>query len=273
MPDSQAVSIQACKHCGTGAPPDAHFCPKCEKILSLARHGDYFAFLGLPRKLTVDPQDLDRRLRTLSRQFHPDYYCNATPSERLASLERSSYLNDAYRTLRDPAARVEYLLEIEGVPVKRRGDAANGVSPELLEEVFELNEELDAIRQARLARGAERDEAERGVGAPRHPSAAAALGTPPASEELGGVQGSPPFKEDTQARLAAARVPIDRHLAEYAQRLEDLTRRWDALVEQGVPRQQRRDVLESLKTLLLERNYINNLLAALEREAAGQGTA
>ena len=229
MPDSRAVSIQACKHCGTGAPPDAHFCPKCEKILSLARHGDYFAFLGLSRKLTVDLQDLDRRLRTLSRQFHPDYYCNATPSERLASLERSSYLNDAYRTLRDPSARVEYLLEVEGVPLKRRGGAANGVSPELLEEVFELNEELDAIREARLA-------------------------------------GASPT--DTRARLAAARVPIDRHLAEYAQRLEDLTRRWDALVGQDVPRQQRRDLLEGLKTLLLERNYINNLLAALEKEAA-----
>jgi molecular chaperone HscB len=234
MPDSQAVAIQACKHCGTGAPPDAHFCPKCEKILSLARHGDYFAFLGLPRKLAIDLQDLDRRLRTLSRQFHPDYYCNATASERLASLERASYLNDAYRTLRDPAARVEYLLEIEGVPLKHRGGTTNGVSPQLLEEVFELNEQLDAIRAARQA------------------------GAPDA---------------DTQARLATARVPVDRHLADHARRLDDLARRWDTLIDQGVPRAARRPVLDALKTLLLERNYITNLLAALEKEAAEQGTA
>ncbi len=227
--DSHGVTIQACKHCGAGAPSDAHFCPKCEKILSLARHGDYFAFVGLPRKLTVDLQDLDRRLRSLSRQFHPDYYCNATASERLASLERASYLNDAYRTLRDPALRVEYLLEVEGVPLKRRAEGANGVSPQLLEEVFELNEQLDAIREARQAGAAE---------------------------------------TDTRARIAAARGPIDRHLEDHARRLEDLTRRWDALIDQGVPRQERRPVLDELKTLLLERNYITNLLAALEKEAA-----
>ena len=57
--DSQGITIQACKHCGTGAPADAHFCPKCDKILSLVRHGDYFAFLGLPRTLRIDPKDLD----------------------------------------------------------------------------------------------------------------------------------------------------------------------------------------------------------------------
>jgi molecular chaperone HscB len=227
--DSPGLTIQACRHCGTGAPPDAHFCPKCEKILSLARHGDYFAFLGLPRKLTIDVQDLDRRLRSLSRQFHPDYYCNATPAERLASLERSSYLNDAYRTLREPATRVEYLLEIEGVALKRRAGTSNGVAPALLEEVFEMNEQLDALRAARAA----------GLG-----------------------------EADIAARLAAARVPIDRHIAEHGRRLDDLTRRWDALVDEAAPREARRPVLEGLRILLLERNYINNLLAALDKEAA-----
>ncbi len=225
---SHAITIQACKHCGAGAPADAHFCPKCDKILSLVRHGDYFAFLGLSRRLCVDLKDLDRRLRTLSRQFHPDYYCNSTPSERLASLERASYLNDAYRTLHDPTTRIEYLLEIEGIPLKRRGNAPNGVPPALLEEVFEMNEELDAIREARE------------MGAP---------------------------EEQTRARLEAARKPIDRHVAEFDRRLEELTSRWDALVERSAPPVERRPVLEALKTLLLERSYITNLLAAFEHEA------
>ena len=229
--DSHGVSIQACKHCGAGVPADAHFCPKCDKILSLARHGDYFAFLGLPRKLAIDLKDLDRRLRTLSRQFHPDYYCNSTPSERLASLERSSYLNDAYRTLRDRAARVEYLLEIEGVPFKRRGSAPNGVPAALLEEVFELNEELDGIRAARAAGKAQ---------------------------------------SEWNARLDAARRPIDAHVAEFEKRLQELTARWDALVERAAPSPERRPVLEQLKTLLLERSYISNLLAAIEKEAGEQ---
>ncbi|PYR12226.1 MAG: Fe-S protein assembly co-chaperone HscB, partial [Acidobacteria bacterium] len=99
-----------CRSCGAGAPVDAHFCPQCSKILSLGRHGDYFAFMGLPRKLKIDSRLLEERFRGLSRQFHPDYFYNADPGERRASLERSSYLNDAYRTLRNPISRIEYLL-------------------------------------------------------------------------------------------------------------------------------------------------------------------
>jgi molecular chaperone HscB len=225
--DSQGVSIQACKHCGAGAPSDAHFCPKCDKILSFVRHGDYFTFLGLPRKLHVDVKDLDRRLRTLTRQFHPDFYCNATPAERLASLERASYLNDAYRTLRDAGTRVEYLLEIEGMPLKKRQASAGGVPPALLEEIFELNEELDAVRAARAA----------GASQP-----------------------------DTAARLAAARLPIEHHVAEHTGRLEDLMARWDALIDANAPPAERRPILEALKTLLLEKNYVNNVLGAIDAE-------
>src|SRR5206468_10540331 len=83
-------TVQMCRSCGGGAPVDAHFCPQCEKILSLGRHGDFFAFLALPRKLNLDREQLEQRFRTLSRQFHPDYFYNATPAERRASLERSS---------------------------------------------------------------------------------------------------------------------------------------------------------------------------------------
>ena len=83
--------------CGGGAPVDVHFCPSCTKILTLSREGDYFSFLGLPRRLNLDPALIEQQFRALSRQFHPDYYYNATPTERRASLERSSYLNDAYR--------------------------------------------------------------------------------------------------------------------------------------------------------------------------------
>ena len=56
-------TLQDCKSCGGGAPVDVHFCPQCTKILSLGRHGDYFSFLGLPRKLNIDPSELERRFR------------------------------------------------------------------------------------------------------------------------------------------------------------------------------------------------------------------
>ena len=117
------------------------------------RPADFFSFLGLSRKLTIDMNDLEQRYRALSRQFHPDYFYNATPAERRASLERSSYLNDAYRTLKSQASRVEYLLKLEGLAAAggAHGSPAGAPPAGLLEEVFALNEELDEIRDMRAS--------------------------------------------------------------------------------------------------------------------------
>ena len=52
------VATLECRNCGAGAPVDEHFCPQCSRILALGRHGDYFAFLGLPRRL----DDRSRRI-------------------------------------------------------------------------------------------------------------------------------------------------------------------------------------------------------------------
>jgi molecular chaperone HscB len=87
----------------------------------------------------------------LSWKLHPDSFVNATELERELSLKRSSELNDAYRTLRDPVSRVEYLLGIEGA--RKEGEHKQQAPPELLEEVFELNESLDELREAKSARG------------------------------------------------------------------------------------------------------------------------
>lgn len=225
--DTQAVSIQACRHCGSGAPPDAHFCPQCEKILTLARHGDYFSFFGLGRKLGIDAADLEQRFRALSRQFHPDYFYNATPGERLASLERASYLNDAYRVLRQPLERAEYLLRIEKMAPKDRLSKAGQVPEALLEEFFSLSERLDEIRAAREA------------------------GAPAAGLKLS---------------LAAVAAPLAERRAEHDRRLADLSRQWDAQLDAGAPPAERRKTLEALRELLLERTYVDNLLATLERE-------
>ena len=91
--------------------------------------------------------------RDLSRKLHPDYFYNAPPAERLASLERSSYLNDAYRTLKNPSARIEHLLAVEGLPPAASEEGGVKVPPALLEEVFALNEELDEIRELRESGG------------------------------------------------------------------------------------------------------------------------
>ena len=221
------VGTLECRSCGAGAPVDEHFCPQCSRILALGRHGDYFAFFGLPRRLNLDAQDLERRFREMSRQFHPDYYYNAPPSERLASLERTSYLNDAYRTLRNPIARLEHLLAIEGLPPAKSDDGTAKVPAALLEEVFALNEELDEIREARQS-GAD-------------------------SSQL-------------RARLESARKPIDRKREEHEQQLRELSAQWDA--QDGDAAANRRAALDALRERLLERNYINNLLATIEREGS-----
>src|SRR5258708_523690 len=116
-----------------------------------ARIADFFSFLGLPRKLNLDMADFEQRYRALSRQFHPDYFYNAAPAERRASLEKSSYLNDAYRTLKNPVTRIEYLLKLEGMAPQGPEQASKQVPAGLLEEVFALNEELDEVREQRAS--------------------------------------------------------------------------------------------------------------------------
>jgi molecular chaperone HscB len=112
---------------------------------------DYFAIFGLPRKLWIEMSALEQKFLQMSWKLHPDNFVNASEPERELSLKRSSELNDAYRTLRDPVVRVGYLLEIEGA--RKEGEHKQQAPPELLEEVFELNESLDELREARQSGG------------------------------------------------------------------------------------------------------------------------
>jgi len=225
--EATAPVVQICRNCGGGAAVDVHFCPQCTKILSLGRRGDYFSFLGLPRQLQIETATLERNFRALSRQFHPDYFYNASPAERRASLERSSYLNDAYRTLKEPIARVEYLLELEGMGTAGPAESSRQVPPALLEKVFALNEELDEIREARASGSA---------------------------------------VDELKKRLERAREPIEAIRVAHEEQLQELSAQWDASLGSHASEAQRREVLTALRERMLERNYINNLLAGIERE-------
>jgi molecular chaperone HscB len=132
-----------CRHCGSDS-GGTHFCPGCGKIQPVARGSDYFLFFGLPRKLRIDESDLEKSFHALSRQFHPDYFMLASEAERQASMERSSMLNDAYRTLRDRVARLTYLLTLEGYK-----EAEKKAPADLLEEVFELNMHIEELKSAK----------------------------------------------------------------------------------------------------------------------------
>ncbi|HXE75741.1 MAG TPA: Fe-S protein assembly co-chaperone HscB [Candidatus Xenobia bacterium] len=126
---------------------------KKEATISAGAGQDYFAFFGLERKLGLDVAALERRFYELSWKLHPDNFHNAPAEEQAASLEKASILNDAWRTLRDPVARVEYLLELEGV--RREGEIKQHAPPDLLAEVFELNEYLEELRAVRRAGGSD----------------------------------------------------------------------------------------------------------------------
>src|SRR6266478_6315885 len=119
--------------------------------LAVSNNSGYFELFGLPRKLWIEMGALEQKFLQLSWKFHPDNFVNASEQERELSLQRSSELNDAYRTLRDPVGRVEYLLGIEGA--RKEGEHKQQAPPELLEEVFELNESLDELREARASGG------------------------------------------------------------------------------------------------------------------------
>ena len=146
-------------------------CASCGAILPPDPTADHFAVLGLPCAYAVDMEVAEARFRELSRRLHPDRFATADPRARRASLERSVQLNQAWRTIRDPASRAEYVLHLAGYDIgaeegaSRPGQHAGAgpgrpreptpgaaprarltVSPALLGEILELREDLADAR-------------------------------------------------------------------------------------------------------------------------------
>ena len=202
-----------------------HFCSNCGKIQQLPRTLDYFAFFGLPRKLWIDGAELEKLFLQLSWKLHPDNFVRATEPERELSLQRSSELNDAYRALREPISRVEYLLAIEGA--RKEGEQKQQAPPELLEEVFELNESLDELREARAAGG---------------------------------------DWSALRSRLEAAEKNFQGRLGEVDAQLQEVAREWDAALEVAADEAARKNLMARMNELLNRRSYIRNLVANVQKE-------
>jgi len=138
-----------------------HFCDECGHVQP-ARPTDFFSFFGLPRKLELDETVLEREFYSLSRKLHPDVYSRASSKEQDWSLEKTSQLNDAFRTLKDPISRTQYLLGLEGIHWEEQskiateearaagGEKKQAVPPELLEEAFELNMLLEEAKAGEM---------------------------------------------------------------------------------------------------------------------------
>jgi molecular chaperone HscB len=202
-----------------------HFCPACGKIQPLLAGADYFAVFGLPQKLALDPAWLEGEFHKLSWKLHPDNFVRASEFERNLSLERSSQLNDAYRTLRDPVARVEYLLL--RLELRKEGTTKQQAPPELLEEVFEFNESLDELRDARSSGGDTAALRERLIATQKH-----------LQQKLGEVD----------AELAAA------------------GRDWDTALDAGADETKKKALLGRMNEILNRRSYIRNLVNSVSNE-------
>ena len=193
---------------------------------------DYFAFFGLPRKLTLDVAALEKHFYVLSRKLHPDRFANKPVEEQEQALAQGSLLNDAYRTLKNPIERTEYLLSIEGVELEEQSrkatDDSNAagtlkkqlVPPDLLEEVFELNMQLEEMRAAKKT-----------------------------------GEDDPQLKQD----LATAKQNFDAQLLQLQIELERLWATWDAGVEADDSAAKEAAKAKMIE-LLNRRNYIRNLV-------------
>ena len=187
--------------------------------------GDHFSLFSLPRKLWIEISALEKKFLELSWKLHPDKFVNASSQEQEASLMDSSQLNDAYRVLRDPVARVEYLLEIEGM--RKEGEHKQQAPPELLEEVFELNESLDELREAKASGG-----------------------------DLASLK----------ARLQVEEKNFQEKLSEVDTQLQETAKQWDAAVDANAGDNDRKAIMVRLNELLNRRSYIRNLVANVQKE-------
>ncbi len=224
-----------------GAMRAAHFCQECGKVQP-PLPADYFSFFGLPYKLNLEPSKLEREFYGLSRHLHPDINAVSSQDEQRWSLEKSSQLNDAYRTLKDPITRTEYLLRLQGVHLeeqskaateeaRRTGKAKQQVVPaDLLEQVFELNMQLEEARMNKK------------------------MGEPDRNLER--------ELQDTKIQLQAK---YDGMMVE----LHAAWNEWDALVDRAqqggtVLEDDRLVVRDKMVDVLNRRNYLRNLLRDIE---------
>jgi molecular chaperone HscB len=195
---------------------------------------NYFEFFNLPRKLTLDVVALEKQFYAMSRKLHPDRFAAKPLAEQEAALVQSSLLNDAYRTLKDPILRTQYLLKLEGVELEEQSKAATEaakasgtekkqvVPPELLEEVFELNMQMQEMR---------------------------------AAKQMG--EEEPELRRD----LMTAKDSFDAKMMETQAGLETLWSAWDAGVDAGdEAAKARARAKDAMVELLNKRSYLRNLV-------------
>ena len=107
---------------------------------------NHFELFGLTPAYALDAEHLDRAYRDIQARVHPDRFANSGDAERRASLQMTTEVNEAYRTLKSPVRRASYLLQLNGVDT---GFETNTVMPpQFLMEQMEMRENLEDARDS-----------------------------------------------------------------------------------------------------------------------------
>jgi len=101
---------------------------------------NYFEFFDLPISFYPDLDVLKKAYFLKSREFHPDFYTNASQEDQDLALEKSSFNNVAYKTLVDFYSRFKYILESEGLI---SSDSKEDIPQDFLFEMMDINEQLE----------------------------------------------------------------------------------------------------------------------------------
>lgn len=212
-----------CWHCQSEMTGE-YFCQQCVKVQPLSKELDYFTCLGLPRLLTIDQDALEKKYYELSRTFHPDFYQNQTETEQAISLGNSALLNTAYRTLKDPISRAEYLVRLEAGSAK---DIRSNPPAELFEEILELQEALEEFRAL-----------------------------PPGDESS--------RKAELRKKIMADRDTLEQRQQEMEARLFQLFGEWDQLqsrdAQDPAVQDHRTKALHDMREILSNRTYLRNIV-------------
>ena len=118
--------------------------PATPPMIDFSRN--HFELFGFRPEYRIDARLLERGYRELQRSVHPDRFASAGDAQRRLALQASARVNEAYRTLRDPVARAEYLLSLRGIDANAETDTRLPVA--FLTRQLERREAAEEAHQA-----------------------------------------------------------------------------------------------------------------------------
>ena len=111
--------------------------------MTVSFNQNYFQLFEIEQSVFIAFNILEEKYLELQKEFHPDKYVNASEQEKRLSIQITSYINEAYNTLKNDYLKSVYLLKIEGYEFE---DQNNTISDtEFLMHQMELREESEKL--------------------------------------------------------------------------------------------------------------------------------